>query len=102
MNTSCGCPTAGRAAARTPSWSDVVLLQEREGPGVEALDVLVDRCVRAPVEDDELGVWDTRRDGAREPGRGALVVLAEGDQGRRRDPVEHAGRVVRQDGVRLP
>ena len=66
-------PAARSAAGRWPSsWPAgaagrvlrVMVLQERQGLGVEGLDVLVDRGVRAVLEDEQLGALDASVSGA--------------------------------------
>src|SRR5215469_11654825 len=75
--------------------------QEVQGPRVELRDVLVDRRVRAALEDDEFRAADRLGERAGEADRGHRVVLAEGDLGGRLDEAERAGHIVREHGVGL-
>src|ERR1022692_2093709 len=75
-----------------------VAVQECEGLLVEAVDVFVDRGVRAVLEYDEFGVRDCRAERIGEAGRGHHVVAPEGEQGGRLDRAEDFPGVVGQDG----
>src|SRR5271166_3968760 len=71
-------------------------LQEGQRLGVEFLDVLVDRRVRAVLEHQDLGVRDALAERCGEPGGGHQVVPTERDQGWSLDGPERGRGVVRQ------
>src|SRR5690242_3256423 len=83
-----------------PGPLSAVVLQECQGPAVELLDVLVERCVGAVLEDGDLRApRDPLGQRFGEAGRAHGIVAAERDEGRRLD---HAERVVGVMGQHRP
>lgn len=81
-----------RRAARTMAISESrrlsdgsagVTLQERQRPLIEFCDVLVERRVRTPFEDEELGIADAALESIPETRRRQLIVTSECDLRRR-------------------
>lgn len=77
-----------------------MLFQECQRLRVELLDLLVDRRMRAPLEDDKLTILDAACHPAGKARRGRHVVAAESDLRRRLDLAEVCLRIMGDHGVR--
>lgn len=76
-------------------------LQERQRVQVELGDILVQRRVCAPFEDDELRIADAAPQSFRKPRRRQLIVTPERDLRRCGNPIEMRFHVVSEYGIGL-
>ena len=84
-----------------PAAAVMPMMKERQRLLIEFADILIERRVRAPLEDEELRIADAAPQSIRKTRRRQLIVAPERDLRRRSDSPEVCFHVVSENGLRL-